>query len=491
MRTHRKVPIDRYLDFFDASVQDTVNGQAYGDGVHDTTQNGIVTWTSKEKDVVFNALARKGSNAISQIAAIIGSKCEMEVRDYLDLLQRGLVHQHLFERHSRTVTLRDIPAAFEISEECCQALEGVAEAISLKEEQTQNTIGRKRHGNMWCINRQVAEAIEREVASAEDEVETKFSIFSTAKLLDIGNWIELSERIFMNAGKRQSEDNWTNLTFKNETPSMTCEAFSDFYVLAVSITRRLVQSSIFFAMSRLRATEQGGCPGGNFVRRDDVNTVLHVLKMKPDSKVFWAGVARRCHLDVDDIQNRKDWQRAPLTYDEVEEQLTSETPYPKISRRDCRPGSPLFSNESMEYSGSSDNGAGSVASNSSPSVTTDGNLSDPEELQASIIDQRASHAEELRLWGLLRPPSPSSLSSSPMPDVKIESGGDHHDSDDDGDNDKAHNRRIGERKTKQDLVDWRDRTLYRNEWEEFGPDTSAVEKELMGNRRKRRRLYYE
>src|SRR5436190_2536178 len=94
LRTHRKVPIDRYLDFFDASVQDTVNGQAYGDGVHDTTQNGIVTWTSKEKDVLFNALARKGRNAISQIAALIGSKCEMEVRDYLDLLQRGLVHQH-------------------------------------------------------------------------------------------------------------------------------------------------------------------------------------------------------------------------------------------------------------------------------------------------------------------------------------------------------------------------------------------------------------
>jgi hypothetical protein len=474
--------VDLYLDLLNASVKQAVNGPTYGgDEIHNTTQNGIVTWTSEEKGAFFNVLARKGRNAVPQIAALIGSKSEMEVRDYLDLLQGGLEHKHLVEQNCRTVVLGDIPAAFEISEECCQALEGVAETLCLGEEKTQNETGRRRYGDTWRIDRLVADTIESQVESAEDEGQTKSSIFTTAKLLDIGNWIELSERIFMNAGERQSEDNWTNLTFKKETPSITCEAFSDFYALAVSITRRLVQSSIFFAISRLRAVERGGYRCGSFVRREDVSAALKVLKMKPNSKNFWAGVARRCRLDVEDIRNRKDWRAVPLTYDEVEERLSCETPDPNMSRKNSIYSMPPFADDTEEHIEASDNVPDPASPASSPRLTADEDLSDREELHASIIDQRASHAEELRLWELLGQPPPS-FPASPAPVITGEIN------DDPNDNIKASNRPTGKLKTKQDLVDWRDRTLYRNEWEEFGHNTTAVDEELSENRRKRRRI---
>src|SRR5436190_14439564 len=62
-----KVPVERYLDFFNASVKEAVNGRTYGGDVYSGTQNGIVMWTPEEKETLFDALARKGRNAVPQI----------------------------------------------------------------------------------------------------------------------------------------------------------------------------------------------------------------------------------------------------------------------------------------------------------------------------------------------------------------------------------------------------------------------------------------
>jgi hypothetical protein len=213
------------------------------------------------------------------------------------------------------------------------------------------------------------------------------------------------------------------------------------------------------------------------VRREDVSAALKVLKMKPNSKNFWAGVARRCRLDVEDIRHRKDWRAVPLTYDEVEERLSCENPDPNNCRKNGIYSMPLFADDTAEHIEASDNVPDLVSPVSSPPLTTDEDLSDREELHASIIDQRASHAEELRLWELLGQPPPS-FPAFPAPVITGEISDDI----------EASNRPRGKLKTKEDLVDWQDRTLYRNEWEEFGPNTTAVEEELSENRRKRRRI---
>ncbi|PGH15391.1 hypothetical protein AJ80_05575 [Polytolypa hystricis UAMH7299] len=493
-RSLRKLPIERYLELFEESIRDTASGHD-DSHAHSASQIGIVAWSPREKEVLFNALARKGKVEVPQIVSIIGSKTEMEVRAYLDLLHQGLEHQHLAERNSKVISLSDIPAAIEISEECCQFLDNTAEALALQNEQNENAAGRRKHKDFWLIDKDVAELVEDQLDSeeADDNEQPDAGIFATAKLLNIYNWIELSERIFMNPGERRMEDNWTNIAFEGEAPALTCEAFSDFYALAVSVTRRLVQSSLFFALSRHRAMERAGFRREKVVRKEDVAAALDILKMKHDSKDFWTDAARRCSLDIKNIKHVKGWKALPMAYDEVEEQLSIEPSGYASSRRSSmsRASSVAGDAETSAYEdeeAASDNQDQDDASmhysppSEAGSRASDNELSDPEEIHAAAMDQQASRADERRLRNHLglTPPSPPPPSSTTMPqaDVKMES---------EDESSLFPQKSLGVRKTKQELMDWRDRALYRSEWEEFGPETPLIEEELWENQRKKRR----
>ncbi|EDN07321.1 predicted protein [Histoplasma mississippiense (nom. inval.)] len=167
---------------------------------------------------------------------------------------------------------------------------------------------------MWLVDRHVAAMVEDQLDAErersddggneeEGNLSPQPSILATSQLLNTANWILLSERIFMNSGNSRIEDNWCHLRAGSETPSLTCEAFADFYALTISLTRRLVHSSIFFAMSRLRSLERGGYQRG---------------------KLFWIGAPRRHNLKVEEIRHRKGFKPVSLTYDEVEEDLSVE-----------------------------------------------------------------------------------------------------------------------------------------------------------------------
>ncbi|KLJ13828.1 hypothetical protein EMPG_11248 [Blastomyces silverae] len=496
-RTDKKLPSESYVKLFNDFVQSTVDGgvDASGSGFA-PSQLGIITWSSKEKEMLFNALERKGKDRIPEIASLLGSKSEMEIRDYLAALHRGLETHQLKTRYGKPLILSDVPAASEIGKECCQALEDNALALSRQDEQTKNTVGRRKYGDMWLVDRHVAAMVENELDAERDRSgdggnedagnsHPPPSILATSQLLNAGNWILLSERIFMNAGKNRIEDNWYHLSVDGETPSLTCEAFADFYALAVSLTRRLVHSSIFFAMSRLRSLERGGYGRAKLVRREDVGAAVDILRMSHNSRQFWIGAPRRHNLDVADIRHRKGCKPLPLTYNEVEAELSLEGTRSRTSRASSVALSVAVSENQSEAeepptNDSSDSG---VSNPSSPSSTTsnddeDESHLDPEEIHAASMDQKSSRIEELRLWKLLNQSPPPSLLPE-HEDSDIEMGGD----------DKiAVARPSGTQKTKQDLIDWRDRVLYRSEWEEFGPDTIPVEEELSENRRKRRRL---
>ncbi|EGE77900.1 hypothetical protein BDDG_00837 [Blastomyces dermatitidis ATCC 18188] len=495
-RTDRRLPSDSYVELFNDFVHSAVDRgvDASGSGFA-TSQLGIITWSSKEKEMLFNALERKGKDRIPEIASLLGSKSEMEIRDYLAALHRGLESQQLKTRYGKPLILSDVPAASEISEECCQALEDNALALSRQDEQTKNTMGRRKYGDMWLVDRHVAAMVENELDAergrsddggneAPDNSHPPPSIIATSQLLNAGNWVLLSERIFMNAGQNRIEDNWYHLSVDGETPSLTCEAFSDFYALAVSLTRRLVHSSIFFAMSRLRSLQRGGYERAKLIRREDVGAAVDILRMSHNSRQFWIGAPRRHNLDVADIRHRKGCKPLPLTYNEVEEELSLEGTRSRTSRASSVALSVAVSeNQSEAEESPGKDSVSGVSDPSTPSKTTsdddeDESHLDPEEIHAASMDQKSSRIEELRLWKLLNQSPPRSLLPE-HEDSDIEMGGD----------DKiAVVRLSGTQKSKQDLIDWRDRVLYRSEWEEFGPDTIFVEEELSENRRKKRRL---
>ncbi|KAL1850618.1 hypothetical protein Plec18170_006903 [Paecilomyces lecythidis] len=454
---------------------------------HQPTQNGAVTWSSSEKDVFFNTLARKGMDGISDISKAIGTKSELEVLDYIKLLQSGLEHQHLLERHTRTIVLGDVPAAAEISQECCEALDEFAEVLSLEEQASEDTLGRKAHQDNWIIDHERAEQIEQQLETQEpSDGQAESSIALSAGLLNITRWIKLSERCFMNFGGSRMEDNWVNIAYADESPSLTCDAFADFYALAVTITRRLVQSSIFFAMSRIRDISWGNREIARVVKPRDVRAALDVLNMKSDTFDFWIGVARRCNLDVADIRHRKGWTTNYMSYDEVETALSG-----SIASREESASRHLSETqgEVTDEDEDDDDEMSEVlssprsGSHSSPPASEDEGVApdhEPsEDTHAEHIDQQTSKTEELRIWQLLGQHAPSGME----PVIKLEDGDRVLDSS------LIESRKpVGARKRKEDLVDWRDRVLYRSEWEEYGYGIFEIEETLDQNRRKRQRI---
>lgn len=483
---------------------------------YNVTQNGIVIWTPKEKEILFSLLDRKGKNGIREIAEAIGTKSELEVQEHLKLLHRGLERQHLRDRHARTVILGDIPAATEVSGECGRALDKYAHLLCLEEQYLENTAGKQRHYDAWIIDRGKAEEIDEQIdeedeneeeecagEEGEDEAEPKegleesedeqseeeseeesrtqgaltippnSSIHLCANLFRMSKWIRLSERFFMNPGGPRLSDNWTKLAYPGETPSITADAFTDFYAVTMSLTRRLVQSSLFFAMSRIRQMkDSGGRRKARLVKSRDVRTALSVLNMKQDRTDFWTGLARRCHLDVVDARHMKGWKNVRMGHDEVEDYLSGDLPQKAVAGNNRpEPGN-------QENAGDmSDDDDESVLSDvrSSPEPMLEEQLYlTLEDEHAETIDQKTSNLEEQRLWQVLGRPATIKLD----PNIKPE----------DGEDLETSRKPTGERKSKEDLVDWRDRTLYRSEWEEYGNEIFDMYEEISENRRKRRRI---
>ncbi|OJJ41842.1 hypothetical protein ASPWEDRAFT_48321 [Aspergillus wentii DTO 134E9] len=478
-RSMKKESVEAYSKVLEDAASDiapiptNTSGESYN-----VTRNGIVTWTAREKEVLFNILDRKGKNGIKEIAKTIGTKSELEVQDHLKLLHKGLERQHLRDRHSRTVILGDIPATSEISEKCCRVLDNHAEFLSLEEQYSEDVAGRQKHHDAWIIDHEKAEEIDEQVRRQGNEVPTNSSVYLSASLLNMKRWIHLSHRFFMNAGGPRLEDNWVNVAFADETPSMTADAYGDFYSLAISVTRRLVQSSIFFAMSRLRNMRDTGNLKAKVVKPRDVKTALEVLNMKRDSSDFWVGLARRCSLEVADLRHKKGWNAVCMDHDEVEDVLSGKMSIDVMSERSVsqvRSGSRFrdrrSDNEDMDDNDDSHSDTNSRAS-AEPVTGEEEQPSDLEDEHAENVDQKSSGLEELQLWQLLGQRAPSQLESL-VKDEEVS---------------KTVRKPVGDRKTQQELVDWRDRTLYRSDWEEYGSDTFDLYEDLSENRRKRRRL---
>ncbi|KAL2847431.1 hypothetical protein BJY01DRAFT_212528 [Aspergillus pseudoustus] len=432
-----------------------------------TTQDGIVIWTAEEKELLYQALDRKGKDEIQDIAAAIGTKSELEVQEYLRLLRKGVRRQHFNDATPRTAILGDIPAATEISDECSGLLEQHAELSCLTEQAEENVEGKLRYGRQWIVDQQTAEQLEAIFGTGNEEsavlaqarasepqngTESSSTLNAPAELFNMTKWILLSDRLFMNFGGSRLEDNWANVAFENETPSITADAFTIFYDIALTVTRRLIHATHLFATSRVQRSGNFNRPTARVASSSDVRRAALTLNLKTDSSEFWIGLARRCSLNVVDERHKRGWNPVSLDHDEVENLLSRR----ELPKEPYKPDIPGLVSRRRSSSAATEMSIDSLGPESS------------EDEHADAVDRQNSAVDELLCWTVLGKSPPETL------ETRLS-------------HKQTPPRPVGKRKTMEELVNWRERTLYRDEWEEFGYETEYLGRDLNG-RRKRPRL---
>ena len=461
------------------------------------SQIGATYWSSEEKEGLFAALGRMGRVDVRGIACRVGTKSELEVSVYLSLLQRGFIEKTLTEPKQQLLGITDIPAAVDISQDCCTALEAAAESLENRQGRYESQVEKKKWQHLWLLTAETATWVEAKLEEGEKGNDELKDSLPAAALLNLRNWLELSSRMFMNSSN--DDENWALIADKGEQPSIRHAAFADFYTLAVSLTKRLLQAALFHAMSRLRAMDSSVFHRLPVVTAADVHVACQVLGMKEDSDEFWIKAARRCGLKV------YDWPttRSPsdsislISCDEAEKRLSTRGRKWRegmmdaslidqdlddvwaeegvdsllIDRPPARPSSPSTDSDdtavSQEWmpggniqgtlSTSFEDGAGPIEQPNSRiaephkregpgqrRLNAQIKNDDEQDAYAEAFDQRASALEEERLWQILEesPPPlarPDGQDMSPKP-------------------------RPG-RKDASELLDWRDGTECWAEWE--------------------------
>ncbi|KAF2837276.1 hypothetical protein M501DRAFT_995857 [Patellaria atrata CBS 101060] len=460
----------------------------------EASQIGLSVWTAEEKEIFFAALSRWGKSDVPKISEIIGTKSVSQVIEYLGLLQEGLLELHLDLDDIQPTDARHIASAAELSENLCNALDIAAESLGwnqLKYEAKQES---KKHGDVWLLTKDIGNQINEYLDFAEsgrDEngdssidshddggiLEQRLSIKSNraryiqvpaAHLLDLSVWLELSENIFMNSANPDISENWRTVGEQGETPSIYHTAFSDFHNLTVSITKKVVQVSIFQALSRLRGADKIGKEVSKVgITRMDVLGATEILNMKQSSADFWIKAPRRCGLKVTNVADG-----ILLSHNEVEEYLSEfvRDNIPRLSgnKHDAAhnstgkafgqesPQDPRFMDEEDRLGSTSpSNGTSEIISDTplkSENSYNSSNSGDQDSLSPEtrleqyieILDQKESLTEELFLWDF--------IGQLPLVHIKDRSI-------------KLPKPPAPKHKKLGELVDWRDWTERQAEWE--------------------------
>ncbi|KAI3318615.1 hypothetical protein HD806DRAFT_306240 [Xylariaceae sp. AK1471] len=331
-----------YLKLLNQDIQDASAGLIYDEGhrkpeLEGHTQVGAVVWSAAEKEVFFSAVSRLGRDDLVGIAARIGTKSELEVRQYLMLLDVTATKRR-DEGKGHALRPVDIPAAVEIGAQCGAALEYAADGLSLLQESYEEEIEKERWGSRWLITAPIAQILDNRFNSQQQQQSETSSPRSQPQeegqeeqswtqdgeegrekqqeegkdelpflhLFPIQNWLQLSDRVFMNSAV--SDGNWRAVSEEQDPPAIRATALADFHGLALSVTRRLVSATLYVAESRIRAKSLGhGIRRVRHrVRGEDVAAAVSSLGMKKNSMEFWARCARRLQMDVVDDRAEED-----------------------------------------------------------------------------------------------------------------------------------------------------------------------------------------
>ncbi|KAL8722895.1 MAG: hypothetical protein Q9181_007398 [Wetmoreana brouardii] len=432
------------------------------------SQIGISKWSPREKELLFQGLAHYGRDNLPAITALIATKSELEVRVHLQLLQEASTKQHIFGSRRSLVGMVDIPAAVEVSQQCCAQLEQAADALAALQQRHEEKQERQNHGNLWKLNQKTAAWVERCMQEGQEGKTEIHEKLPAAEILNLRMFLKLSEQLFMNSS--DSDSNWRTYVpkrdaYRKEELSVLYTAFSDMHNVATSITRRLVQSSLFFAMSRLRASQVSFYSHHQVVKRCDVLAALKAVGMKENGKDRWVKVARRCKLSVYDNDPED-----VMSYTKVERFLdqgvlatdagTSSESENKVG--DSHLGSSQEHLESESNSSTASQGARSPHQSSATSDEPEPGSKFGEKTNAYLeyIDNQASREEEFRLWKMLDKDPPHNLLAEATAQIK---------------------RPKSFRHDRDDLDDWRNWVNFRPEWEAY--DTENLDSALAKNRK--------
>jgi hypothetical protein len=314
-----------YLTILNTDIEDAVAHYVPHDHQDLTgSQIGLTNWTSVEKELFFEALARLGQDDIRGISRRVRTKGELEVQQFIKLLHNATATQ---KRDRKLVATHpvDVPAAIEIGPQCSAALEEAGDAIALRQETYEESLEKKVWGDNWLITPFNYRRMEAD----------RPGDMPSLQLFRASSWLQLSEQVFMNANF--PENNWQFVS--DDNPSIRATALEDFYSLAVSVTKRLVAATIYVAQSRIRAKKDLHFKSGskNVVWPKDVEAAALSIGLKNNSYQFWAECARRLRLDVyDDEDDHDDYdddnaaaesgansqaEMEPMAYEDVEAAL--------------------------------------------------------------------------------------------------------------------------------------------------------------------------
>lgn len=369
-KRNRGIFMPEYLDLLNADIDDAAALViARDDPDFAPSQVGLTHWDPTEKRVLYESLARLGPDDVPGIATRIKTKGVLEVSSYLHLLRDTRRAQGHLDRIKPVA----MPAAVELSQACCSALEEAADDISVREEIREEVDEALKWGeDRWLITPYNCHAIKR-----ERRADKGFQLLRTRRML------KLADRIFMNASF--DESNWTSMS--SEPPAIRMTAHGDFYNLALSITRRLVAATMYVAESRIRTKDPLNGPFEDAIRREDVDAAVVSLGLSANSDKFWNGCARRLRLavvdtgesdeesDTDDDGYEDDdgsdgsathQDLEPMTYAAVEAVLAGEDPPPPDDNNDDKDGDG-DDNEDGDDDDDGDNSDDGDADHSSPS----------------------------------------------------------------------------------------------------------------------------
>ena len=486
---------DRYRLLYNQIIEE-LNAQKLPKGPVglQASQIGVSLWSVEEKCTFFGALARRGRLDLQSVVSAIGTKSEPETREYAELLRQSTTKRELdVDERSKIFDISSIEAAVEVGPDCDHALEAAADALSMLQYQDEGKAERESHPQTWLLNSSIAKWADRGLRDGERGEREVLDALPAAGLLNLKEFIKLSKDFFMNSG--DVDRNWRTYAEKRQTPSIMHTAFTDLHALTVSLTKRLISSALFLASSRIRAeTSECETPKAA-VRRKDVLAALEVLGVLPNAKQVWIGMARKSKLRVyENVRNNRAWGKH-YNYDEVEQYLTTDDN--RRGRYRSRTGSPSLSERALSQP-SSDKGSqsdeshivnhesspasdahsagGSALEDSDsdsdsdtepldpPSPTDQEDRQEQQELLQDVymesLDQRASQAEERRLWELLG-------------DDPAKKTGLHDDV-------EVPKRPAPPEKTREDFVEWRDWVDYAAEWETL--ETPVPEERFRANR---------
>jgi hypothetical protein len=164
---------------------------------------------------------------------------------------------------------------------------------------------------------------------------------SSTQLLNAATFLQLSRSLFMNS--IDPEMNWQTITQDEEMqqrPAIRRTAFDDFHNLVVSLTRRLIQASIFQALCRLRASSDTRLLP--HVNGFDVAAARETMGLKTQRPEYWVDAVKRCGIEV--YSDSKKWRTQEgrqgtkngfkLTEDELRAELGAVLPEPTALAED-------------------------------------------------------------------------------------------------------------------------------------------------------------